>query len=216
MKHSNILLVAAMATLSTLAQAQQPPAGAPPGAAPGGMGAGERDMGAAGPQAPASTYQVDIHMQASSAIYKKWPSGGITWHYGKGYIGPFGGAEYYCGQDFPEAKNYPLTDSLKGFFEKFTGRGDALFCVYRTKDGDFYVYDSVTGSLSQSDGANGGRNTMINVVVDGSGAYKGATGIWMGLTEGSGAMTEVTQGRRLPEVLLKVMEGYVKVPAAKK
>lgn len=196
------------AMLMLSAQAQQPAAGGPP--------PGQRDLGAAGPQAPATTYQVDIHMQANSALFKKWPSGGNTWHYGKGYVGPFGGGEYYCGENFPEAKNYPLTDAMKGFFEKYTGKADALFCIYRVKDGEFYVYDSVTGSLAVENSGGGGRNTMINVVVDGSGPYKGATGIWLGLTEGTGTMTEVAPGRRLPEVLMKVMDGYVKIPAAKK
>jgi hypothetical protein len=197
------------------ARAQQPPAGGPP---QGNAPQGERDMGPAskgGMPAPATTYEVDIHMQASAPLYQKWPGGGTTWHYGKGFIGPFGGAEYYCGENFPEARQYPLTDSLKGFFEKYTGKPDALFCVYRTKDGDFYVYDSVAGMLNQNDSTGGGRNVQVNLVVDGSGAYKGATGIWLGLTEGTGKATEVAPGRRLPEVLMKIMNGYVKVPNAK-
>jgi hypothetical protein len=79
---------------------------------------------------------------------------------------------------------------------------------------------------------------MLNVVVDGTGPYKGATGIWLGLTEGRGSPPRgggppgaaggppgaagpngpgaalAGQGTGAP-VLLKIMEGYVKLPLAK-
>lgn len=211
MKHSRLALLAAMA-LSLTAQAQQPPAGGPP---PGGMGAGERDMGAAGPQAPATTYDVDVHMQASAAIWEKWPNGGTTWHFGKGYVAPFGGGSYYCGKDFPEAAKFPLNQWQLGMFENLTGRADGLFCVFKLKGGDLYAYDSVTGMYA-TENTDGGRNQMINLIVGGTGAYEGATGILLGLTEGMGKSVKVSAERNNPEVLLKIMSGYVKVPAKAK
>lgn len=160
--------------------------------------------------APSKIYAVKLELEASANLYQKWPSGGLTWHHGTGFIEPFGAGEYYCGENFPEAKQHPLSDWLKGMMLQFTGRADALFCIYTVKDGSFYVYDSVAGEREHLD--DGSRNQMINVVVGGTGAYEGATGIWLGLTEGRGEPKEVVPGRRLPAVLLKVMDGYVKLP----
>jgi hypothetical protein len=186
-------------------------------AAPAGPQGGGPMMG--------KSYRVNVHLQASSNLHKDWPGAASTRHYGMGYIEPFGAAEYYCGKDFPEEKNYPLDDGSKALFQKLTGRADALFCVYRTSEGSFYVYDSVTGQRTEA--ADGSQNDMINLVVAGTGAYKGATGLWTGLTEGrlsppraGGAgpngpgAAMAGQGTGSP-VLLKIMEGYVKLPLAR-
>ncbi|MFT3905361.1 MAG: hypothetical protein QM718_03545 [Steroidobacteraceae bacterium] len=160
---------------------------------------------------PARIVATHIHMQASSAIFKKWPSGGTTWHYGEGYIEPLGQATYYCGENFPEAREHPLPEWGKGLMKSLTGRDDPLFCVYTTAEGTFFVYDAVAGTRARFD--DGGQNQMVNLVIDGTGPYQGATGVWLGLTEGRGTMTEVIPGRRLPAVLMKIMDGYVKLPA---
>jgi hypothetical protein len=130
-----------------------------------------------------------------------------------GFMDPFGKVEYFCGRDFPEAKSVLLPEWGKGFFTQFTGRADPLFCIYTVKDGSFYVYDSVPGTLWRE--GESGRDLIMNIVVDGTGPYKGATGIWLGRTEGTGGRTEVTPGRMGSLVLLKIMDGFVKMPNAK-
>jgi hypothetical protein len=128
-----------------------------------------------------------------------------------GSIDPFGAASYWCGKDFPEEKDHPLPKWLGEMMLSFTGKSDPLFCVYRVKDGDFYVWDSVAGSRTRfNDGA---QNQSVNIVVDGTSPFKGATGIWLGITEGHGFVTQVTPGRRVPQTLFKIMNGYVKLPA---
>jgi hypothetical protein len=160
-----------------------------------------------------TTLYIDMRMDANAAMHQSWPSGGVTWHYGVGSIDPFGAASYWCGKDFPEEKEHPLPKWLNEMMLSFTGKGDPLFCVYRVKDGDFYVYDSVAGSRAMfNDGA---QNQSINIVIDGTGPFKGATGIWLGITEGHGLITQVSPGRRVPQMLLKIMDGYVKLPAVK-
>jgi hypothetical protein len=179
------------------------------GARAGGAGA---RAGGPPPGPMAKTYEVAVQMQAGASSFKVWPGGGDTRHHGIGFIDPFGTAEYFCGKDFPEAKNYPMPDWAHGLFKALTGRDDALFCVYSVKDGTFVVYDSVPGTLTRFD--NGGRDLIFNVVVDGTGAYKGATGVWMGRTEGVDPRVQVAPGKMAAETLLKLMTGYVKIPAA--
>jgi hypothetical protein len=53
------------------------------------------------------------------------------------------------------------------------------------------------------------------VIVGGTGAFQGATGLWVGLTQGQGKVSEVAPGRKLPESILKLMNGYVRVPAGR-
>lgn len=181
--------------------------------AQGAAGNGQGGPRAGGPpRAPATTYEVTMQISAGAAVFKKWPGGGETWHHGIGFLDPFGTVEYYCGRDFPEAKDHPLPDWGKGYFNATTGSNDPLFCVYTTKDGAFYTYDSVPGTLTRFEGA--GRDLNMNLVIDGAGAYKGATGVWIGRTEGVGPRREVTPGRMGNETLLKIMSGYVKVPVA--
>lgn len=191
---AGVLLVSSLAHGQGAAgDGQGRPAGPPPGPA-------------------AKTYEVVAQIDAGASLFAKWPSGGETWHHGVGFLDPFGTVEYFCGKNFPEARDIPLPEWGKGFFTQLTGRADPLFCVYRTKDGDFYVYDSVPGTLMRTDTA--GRDLIMNVVVGGSGPYKGATGIWLGRTEGVAPRREVTPGRMGNETLLKIMTGYVKVPTA--
>lgn len=181
--------------------------------AQGAAGDGQGNRAGARPPGPAAkTYEVTAQISAGAELFQKWPGGGETWHHGIGFLDPFGKVEYFCGKEFPEAKAHPLPEWGKGFYTQFTGRADPLFCVYRTKDGDFYVYDTVPGTLLRD--SEFGRDLILNIVVDGSGPYKGATGIWIGRTEGVGPRREVTPGRMGNQTLLKIMNGYVKVPTA--
>ena len=182
------------------------PNGVPPGGGPGGP-----------PPPNDKTYEVQIQLEASSNLYQKYGTQGVTWHHGLGFIAPFGYASYNCGKGFPEEKNFPLTPWQAGLFNTLTGRADALFCLYTTKDGTFFVRDSVAGTVyrdTDDQGNGASRNMMVNLVVGGSGAYVGATGIWTGFTEGRGTVSSPAAGRMLPAVLLKIMNGYVKIPAA--
>lgn len=43
-------------------------------------------------------------------------------------------------------------------------------------------------------------------------AYEGATGMLLGRTPGRGASTDVAEGVSLPVSILKLMEGYIKIP----
>lgn len=175
------------------------------------QGAAGNGQGQPPPQMPtAKTYEIVAQINAGADVFSTWPGGGETWHHGVGFLDPFGKIEYFCGKDFPESKEHPLPDWAAGMFKALTGRADPLFCVYRAKDGDFYVYDSVPGTLVRGDDY--GRDLIFNMVVDGSGAYKGATGIWMGRTEGVGDSKQVSASRKGRVTLLKIMSGYVKVP----
>lgn len=160
----------------------------------------------------AQSVGVNVHLQANAGQHEMWPGSTATWHYGTGYIEPFGPASYYCGEGFPEQKQHPLPDWAKGMMKALTGKADGLFCVYVANDGMFFVYDSVVGSRRVY--REGLQNDTINLVIDGTGAFKGATGFWHGLTEGRGVVTQVTPGRRTPEVILKIMQGYVRLAEA--
>lgn len=197
----NILVICVLGGAALLGAAQLMAQGA----------AGNGQGGGAPPPGPtAKTYEVALQINAGADVFAAWPSGGETWHHGIGFADPFGKVEYFCGKEFPEAKQHPLPDWAKGLFTALTGRADPLFCIYRTKDGDFFVYDSVPGTLMRGDGY--GRDLIFNVVVDGSGAYKGATGVWMGRTEGVEPRQKVSETRQGNKTLLKIMNGYVKVP----
>ncbi|MFT3907622.1 MAG: hypothetical protein QM718_15100 [Steroidobacteraceae bacterium] len=175
------------------------------------QGAAGNGQGQPPPAMPAAkTYETVAQINAGADVFKAWPSGGETWHHGVGFLDPFGSVEYFCGKEFPEAKNHPLPDWAAGLFKALTGRADPLFCIYRTKDGDFFVYDSVPGTLIRGDDY--GRDLIFNVVIDGSGPYKGATGVWMGRTEGVGDSKQVSATRKGRSTLLKIMSGYVKIP----
>ena len=182
--------------------------------AQGAAGDGQGNRAGAPPGPMATTYEMAIQINAGADVFAQWPSGGETWHHGIGFADPFGKVEYFCGKDFPEAKDHPLPDWAKGMFSTLTGRDDPLFCIYRLKDGDLFVYDSVPGTLMRGDTY--GRDLIFNVVIDGSGPYKGATGVWMGRTEGVEPRQKVSETRQGNKTLLKIMNGYVKVPQQSK
>ena len=169
------------------------------------------------PQQTAKIIQTKVQLQAGSSVFKVWPGGGKTWHYGEGFIEPLGLAQYWCGQEFLEQKIIPQPEYLKSLSKAFVGgmnNGEMLFCIYRLKEGDLYVYDSPVGMLHSYDGESNPRmEQTMNIVVDGTGAYKGATGVWLGVVEGRGKSIFPTgTGAQVPEVLLKIMDGYIRVP----
>lgn len=160
----------------------------------------------------AVTLTISAHFQAGSGLYRQREGGGVTWHYGLGYIEPFGAAEYYCGKGFPEQKSHPPPDWVVSLFGSLTGIPDPLMCIYTVKDGSIYVYDGAAGNRVMA--SDGGLNQIVNIVVGGTGRFEGATGIWLGSADGRGLQTQVIPGRKVPEVLVKIMEGYVKLQPA--
>lgn len=210
---NKIIAVALLATMSSTSMAAEPaaPAGSP-------SGPQSRPPPSNGPmQQSGKIIQTKVEIQAGSSVFKVWPSGGKTWHYGEGFLEPLGLVQYWCGQDFPEQKTMPQPEYLKSLSKAFIGdanNGEMLFCVYRLQDGDLYVYDSPIGMLRSYTGeSNPRREQTMNIVVGGSGAYQGATGVWLGVVEGRGkSIFPAGTGAQVPEVLLKIMEGYVRLP----
>ena len=56
------------------------------------------------------------------------------------------------------------------------------------------------------------RDVLVNVIVGGSGAYRGAIGLMMGTAEGAGKIGTAANGGQMPEALIKDLRGYIKVP----
>ena len=50
---------------------------------------------------------------------------------------------------------------------------------------------------------------LINVIVGGTGAFEGATGVLLGVTPGRGPNQDTGYGVALPDSILKLMRGYV-------
>jgi hypothetical protein len=90
-----------------------------------------------------------------------------------------------------------------------------LFCIYMLKDGNIYAYDGVVGNLEPADGDDGKMDYLVNVIVGGTGAYEGATGMLLGRTPGKGKSTQVAEELSLPVSILKLMEGYIRIPVKK-
>jgi hypothetical protein len=163
-------------------------------------------------EAPYKLITIRMEMEAGADKYKAWPGGGNTMHTGIGWLHPFGRGEYYAGMGYPEAETFPAPSYFnEEWMDTYSTR---LFCIYRLADGDIYAYDGVTGNLEPevSDGDDGKVDYLINVIVGGTGAYEGATGMLLGRTPGRGASTDVSGGVSLPVSILKLMEGYIKIP----
>ena len=154
-----------------------------------------------------------MEMEAGAAQYKAWPGGQKTIHAGIGWIHPFGRGEYVAGMGYPEEKKYPKP----GYFnEEWMGIYNTdLFCIYMLKDGNIYAYDGVVGNIEPESGDDGRIDYLINVIVGGTGAYEGATGMLLGRTPGKGKSTQVGEGVSLPVSILKLMEGYINIPVKK-
>jgi hypothetical protein len=156
---------------------------------------------------------IRMEMEAGAAQYKQWPGGQKTIHAGIGWIHPFGRGEYVAGKGFPEADKYPIPSYFNEEWMK-TYETD-LFCIYMLKDGNIYAYDGVVGNLEPADGDDGKMDYLVNVIVGGTGAYEGATGMLLGRTPGKGKSTQVAEELSLPVSILKLMEGYIRIPVKK-
>lgn len=183
-------------------------AGPPPGGPMGGGGPGDTKE----EEAPYKLITITMEMEAGAAQYEAWPGGGKTIHSGIGWILPFGRSEYVAGMGYPEAEKYPTPSYMNE--EWMSIYGTRLFCIYHLADGDIYAYDGITGNYMPNleDGDDGKMDYLINVIVGGTGAYEGATGMLLGRTPGRGASTDVSEGVSLPVSILKLMEGYIKIP----
>lgn len=208
------VLTACAATPGTMAAApaQGPGGGQPPGelgGAPGGAGGGP---GGAAEEEPYTIIPITMEMEAGAAQYEEWPGGGKTIHAGIGWLLPFGRSEYVAGMGYPEAEEYPMPSYMND--EWMSTYNTRLFCIYHLADGDIYAYDGITGNYKPEleNGDDGKMDYLINVIVGGTGAYEGATGMLLGRTPGRGASTQVSEGVSLPVSILKIMEGYIKIP----
>jgi len=162
------------------------------------------------PEAVYRTVPITMSMEAGSGQFHARAEGGEVHHAGIGYLDPWGPASYTCGLNYPEAKRFPMPDYFTPFFHKAYETDGFIFCIYTVKDGSFYVYDSVAGRISTS--SEGRKDEIVNIVVGGTGAFENATGLWVGITQGQGKVSEVAPGRKLPESILKLMSGYVRLP----
>lgn len=168
---------------------------------------------------PCMTYNVRMAYEAGFDLLKPWPCDGMTVHSGVGWFHPFGRSEYYAiVGDCPERKDYPIE---KYFTEDWMDVYDtALFCIYRMKDGDIYAYDGIFVQRGAGDEGVPNktlqlrRDILVNVIVGGTGKYKGARGLMIGTAEGSGwsKVCNEETGQTLPQALLKCLEGYIRVP----
>lgn len=135
---------------------------------------------------------------------------------------------YYAGMGFDEITGNEEAIYVSDWMD--ANFGCSLFCVYSLPDGDIYAWDGIYGANAKdmanymsgddgytSDEVDGSTPTrsdaLINIVVGGTGAYAGATGVLIGTTSGGG-IYGTTDGMTLPQTLFKLMEGYIKVPTS--
>ena len=164
---------------------------------------------------------ITMSMQAGFQEYEPWTSGMQTIHAGIGYIDPFGEGSYHAGIGYDEAEDYPLDAYFSDWF--MANFSTSLFCIYHMADGDIYAWDGIFGAMLEDSGEAGSQaqrqDALINIVVGGTGDFEGATGILVGRTLGAGEYSVVGQrpdggDYTLPLGLLKLMSGYIKVPAS--
>ncbi len=178
------------------------------------------------------TFPIDMTMKAGSHEWNNWTSGFWTIHSGIGLMEPFGQGSYHAGMGYTEAADIPATNFFNENWQNEFGTD--LFCIYHCGDlGDIYVYDGLWTKMLQEEKDTGGKvgtlaqrqDALINVIVGGTGAFEGATGILVGKTMGAGEYQQCgfmpeeivkvadTVPYTLPETLLKIMSGYIRVPA---
>jgi hypothetical protein len=158
---------------------------------------------------------ITMEMEAGAAQYKQWPGGTKTVHAGIGWIEPFGRSEYVAGRGYPEQAKFSKPGYFNEEWKSLYDDSPDLFCIYMLKDGNIYAYDGVVGTLEPDNGDDGKVDYLINVIVGGTGAYEGATGMLLGKTPGRGKSTEVGDGVKLPVSILKLMSGYIRIPIKK-
>lgn len=171
--------------------------------------------------APGNDYDIipiSMYMQAGHEQWEAWPEGTMTVHAGEGYIDPFGVGTYTMGAGYPEQTAEFTTDVWLSDWWKSAFCGGS-FCMYQMADGDIYCLDGVYGKIEvnaldseKSPDYNYGReDALINIIVGGTGAYEGATGIILGHTPSTGSQ-EMAGVMVLPQALFKFMQGYIKIP----
>jgi hypothetical protein len=153
-----------------------------------------------------------LSLEAGSGEYRARPEGGEVHHSGIGYIDPLGHASYSCGLNYPEQKQFPYPDFFTATWHKSYETDGILFCVYTLKDGTIYAYDSIAGGLDVDKDEH--KDELLNVIVGGTGSYHDAVGILVGRAQGAGEVSSVTPTRKLPRSILKLMDGYIRIPAA--
>ena len=99
-----------------------------------------------------------------------------------------------------------------------------LFCIYRLADGDIYAWDGIFAVRGLDphkcivyNSEYTRQDVLVNVIVGGTGRYKGARGLMIGTTEGGGKTQvcgKMPDGSplELPETIMKDLEGYIRFP----
>ncbi|OGO14742.1 MAG: hypothetical protein A2Z02_06895 [Chloroflexi bacterium RBG_16_48_7] len=162
-----------------------------------------------------TAYDITLQMQAGFNEYSQYPGAEKTKHAGIGYLHPFGKCDYWAGFGFPEQKKHPRPDYFNKTWEsQFKTK---YFCVYSLTDGDIYAYDGIVANYEPYKGdSKEKRDHLINVIVGGSGAYKGCNGMMLGMAPGRGDARELEFDVKLPQSILKLMSGYINVPVKNK
>jgi len=158
-----------------------------------------------------TTIEIKFDYEAGAAQYKTWTAGRVI-HAGIGWFEPFGRSEYVAGIGFPEATEFPKPDFMNATW--MATYKTSLFCIYMLKDGWIYAYDGVVGNLHPVENDDGKMDMLLNVIVGGTGKYKGANGMLIGRTPGRGASSDVGGGLMLPVSIIKTMDGYINIPTA--
>ena len=172
-------------------------------------------------------YHVRMNYHAGYDQYRVWPGEGRTIHSGIGWFHPFGPSDYYGIADIgkgacEEAKEFPLE---KFFTEDWMREFETdLFCIYRMEGGDIYAWDgmfAVRGKDPEKcivyNSEYTRQDVLVNVVVGGTGKFKGARGILLGTTEGGGdtkVVGEMPDGSplELPATIMKDLDGWIRLP----
>jgi hypothetical protein len=158
------------------------------------------------------TIPIAIQMEAGNTHWDAWSSG-KTIIAGTGWIMPFGRGSYHYGMGYAEA-----TDELRPDFMDSpswtTPYPTKNLCIYHLQDGDLYAYDGIVANLEQPT-EDGKTDYLLEVVVGGTGKFKGANGIILGRAVGRGKAVKVGGPFPLPDVIVKTMEGYVNVKVKK-
>ena len=172
-------------------------------------------------------YHVRMNYHAGYDQYRVWPGEGRTIHSGIGWFHPFGPSDYYGIADIgqgacEEAKEFPLE---KYFTEDWMEEFETdLFCIYRMEGGDIYAWDGIYAVRGEDpekcipyNSEYTRQDVLVNVVVGGTGRFKGARGILVGTTEGGGdtkVVGEMPDGSplELPATIMKDMDGWIRLP----
>jgi hypothetical protein len=153
---------------------------------------------------------MNMEMEAGSDFYEPRDVG-FTIHSGIGWLEPFGRAEYVAGVGYPEAPAYRPDFMDDPSWQDMFG-SLRLFCIYKFNEEDsFYAFDGIMGNIQPVVNDDGKMDYLMNIIVGGTGAFEGATGMLLGITPGRGTLDPV-DGIWLPDSILKLMKGYVLIP----